>query len=211
MVVLAETVTAYCWSRKYWFHALGLEQYLDLIRRAIERRHRVTGDVELTGYDDDGLQIALDFRIKTTETNLARAYDAVRKVEAEIREVADQAVAKVGKQIAEITARVSGWGSESLRGLVNAVETAASTDDKGRALEELCSQLLSSVAGWTLTRWIRTETEEIDISVLNRSDEPRLSREPLFLWRVGTGRPNAERTNSFFSAKKLKTEAIDPA
>ncbi len=156
---------------------LGLEQYLDLVRRAVETRHRVKGDVELIHYDDDGAYVALRFKIDTSEKSLARAYDAVRKVEVEVLEAADQAADEVGQRIAEIAARLSGWGSESLDRLVDAVETANSADDKGRTLEELCSRLLSSVPGFTVTGRIRTETEEIDISVLNDSGEPRLRRE----------------------------------
>lgn len=165
------------WTRKYWYAPLGLEQYLDLVRRAVETRHRIKGDVALTDHDDDGAYIALRFKISTSETNLARIYDAVRKVEAEVLEAADQAADEVGQRIAEIAARLSGWGSESLDRLVESVEAAASPDDKGRTLEELCSRLFSSVAGFTVTGRIRTETEEIDISVLNDSDEPRLRRE----------------------------------
>jgi len=137
----------------------------------------VKGDVDLIDYDDDGAYIALRFNINTTETNLARAYDAVRKIEAEVLEAAEQAADEVGQRIAEIAARLSGWGSESLDRLVDGVESANTTDDKGRTLEELCSRLLSSGPGFSVTGRIRTETEEIDISVLNDSDDPRLRRE----------------------------------
>jgi hypothetical protein len=142
---------------------------------------------------------------------LARAYDAVRKVEAEIIEVADQAVDEVGQLVAKMAARVSGWGSESLDGLVNAVETAVSTCDKGRTLEELCSRLFSSVRGLKVAgNNLRTKTEEIDISVLNGSDDLTLrTRDPVFWRNVRTGRVNAVTTNSFFSTKRLKTEKAD--
>src|SRR6266404_2266425 len=66
------------WTRKYWYSLLGLEQYLDLVRRAVETRHRARGDVNLTDYDDDGAYIALRFRIKTAETSLGKAYNAIR-------------------------------------------------------------------------------------------------------------------------------------
>lgn len=165
------------WTRKYWYRPLGLEEYLDLVRRAVEIRHRAKGDVELTNYDDDGAYIALNFKIDTTESNLARAYDTIRKVEAEILEAADQAADEVGQRIAEVAARLSGWGSASLDHLTDAVEGAVSADDKGRTLEELCSRLFSSVDGFTVTGRVRTQTEEIDISVLNDSVEPRLRRE----------------------------------
>ncbi|AFZ17943.1 hypothetical protein [Allocoleopsis franciscana] len=44
----------YTWTRKYWYSPIGLEHYLDLIRRAVELRNRVHNDVEITNYDDDG-------------------------------------------------------------------------------------------------------------------------------------------------------------
>jgi hypothetical protein len=165
------------WTRKYWYSPLGLEQYLDLVRRAVETRHRVRGDVELTDYDDDGAYVALRFRINTAEKNLGKAFDAIRKVAAEVEEVAEQAADEVGQRVAEVAARMSGWGSETLDGLVDAVETARSADDKGRTLEELCSRLFASVPGLVVTGRVRTETEEIDISILNGSHDPRLLRE----------------------------------
>jgi hypothetical protein len=165
------------WTRKYWYSPLGLEQYLDLVRRAVETRHRVRGDVELTDYDDDGAYIALRFRITTVEKNLGKAYDVIRKIAAEVEEAAEQAADEVGQRIAEVAARLSGWGSETLDALVDAVENATSADDKGRTLEELCSRLFASIPGFFVTGRVRTETEEIDISVLNDSAEPRLRRE----------------------------------
>jgi hypothetical protein len=164
-------------TRKYWYSPLNLEHYLDLVRRAVETRHRLRGDVELTDYGDDGAYIALRFRIRTTETNLAQAYDAVRRVTAEIEESADRVVNDFGTHIAEAAARISGWGSERLDRLVDDVETARSADDKGRALEELCSRLFASVPGFSVTGRVKTQTEEIDISVVNGSTDPRLSRE----------------------------------
>ncbi|MGA2203134.1 MAG: hypothetical protein ABSG40_14330 [Terriglobales bacterium] len=165
------------WTRKYWYSPLGLEQYLDLVRRAVETRHRVRGDVELTDYDDDGAYVSLRFRINTVEKNLGKAYSAIRKVAGEVEEAAEQAADEVGQRIAEVAARLSGWGSETLDALVDAVETASSADDKGRTLEELCSRLFTSIPGFVVTGRVRTETEEIDISVLNDSVEPRLRRE----------------------------------
>jgi hypothetical protein len=164
-------------TRKYWYSPLGLEQYLDLVRRAVETRHRVCGDVELTDYDDDGAYVSLRFRIKTNEINLGKGYDAIRKIAEQVEEAAEHAADEVGQRIAEIAARLSGWGSASLDALVDAVENAASADDKGRTLEELCSRLFASVLGFAVTGRVRTETEEIDISVVNDSAEPCLRRE----------------------------------
>jgi Bacterial regulatory helix-turn-helix protein, lysR family/Restriction endonuclease len=54
---------------------------------------------------------------------------------------------------------------------------AKTADEKGRSLEELCSRLFASVHGLTVTGRIRTETEEIDITILNDGNDPRLRRE----------------------------------
>jgi hypothetical protein len=165
------------WTRKYWYSPLGLEQYLDLVRRAVEVRQRARGDVALVDHDDDGAYIQLRYRIAATDSRLDRAYAEIVKIDAEIVEAADQAADEVGARIAEVAARLSGWGANSLDSLVDAVDRATSADEKGRALEELCARLFSSVPGFVVKQRIRTETEEIDISVVNGSSEPRLARE----------------------------------
>lgn len=171
----------YTWTRKYWYEPIGLEQYLDLVKRSVEVRQKSHGDVGLTNFEDDGAFIQLSFEISTDEKNLGRAYDVVRKVCSELEETSEQISSEIGKQIAAIAARVSGWGSKDLDGLVQTVDTATTTDDKGRSLEELCSRLFESVNGLKVTNRIRTATEEIDISILNDSDDPRLRRESALL------------------------------
>lgn len=165
------------WTRKYWYEPLGLEQYLDLVRRSVETRQRTRGDVELGGWDDDGAYIHLRFKVRTDRRNLGQAYREVRRICDEVEETAHQAVDEIGKQIAKVAARVSGWGAEPLEVLVDQVATATQADQKGRALEELCSRLFETLPGLTVTSRVRTETEEIDLSVLNNSVDPRLKRE----------------------------------
>jgi hypothetical protein len=54
-------------TRKYWYSPLGLEQFMDLVRRSVETRQRSRGDVALQDYEDDGAYIRLIFRIVTGE------------------------------------------------------------------------------------------------------------------------------------------------
>lgn len=172
----------YSWTRKYWYSPLGLEQYMDLVRRAVETRHRLHQDVELTNYDDDGAFIHLTFAIHVDDSrDLGIAFGEARRVTGEIEEAAQQASDEVGTRIAQVAARLSGWGSNSLDSLVDEVATAKSTDDRGRSLEELCSRLFETIPGFTVTGRLRTATEEIDISILNDSNEPRLRRESALL------------------------------
>lgn len=174
---LIEGEAEHLWTRKYWYAPLGLEQYMDLVRRAVETRHRLRGDVELTDYDDDGAYIRVCFAILSGESSPAKAFDRAKKISAEVEEAAERAADDVGKRIAEVAARLSGWGSEPLDKLVERVETATSTDDKGRSLEELASRLFEQIPGFVVTGRIRTATEEIDISIVNDVTEPRLRRE----------------------------------
>ena len=167
----------YTWTRKYWHSPLGLEQYLDLVKRAVEVRATNTGDVMLSHFDDDGAYIQMTFEVSTKESNLLKAYEHVKGVCSMLEESAEAASNEVGKRIAEIAARVSGWGSQNLDQLVDAVENAKSNDAKGRSLEELMSRLFESIPGFSVTDRIRTETEEIDLSILNDSNDPRFRRE----------------------------------
>lgn len=165
------------WTRKYWYSPLGLEQYMDLVQRSAELRQRVRGDVVSIDSDDDGAYVHLRYVIVSTETKLDKAYAKIKKIDLEIAEAASQAADEVGVRIAEVAARLSGWGSNSLDSLVDAVEGASNASDKGRALEELCARTFSAVDGFSVSQRVLTETEEIDISIVNESSDPRLTRE----------------------------------
>jgi hypothetical protein len=171
----------YTWTRKYWYSPVGLEQYLDIVRRAVEVRAAWKGDVKLTHFDDDGAYIQMTFEVRSNETNLKKGFDQIRGICGQLQESAESASDEVGKRIAEVAARVSGWGSQTLDQLVEAVEKASSTDAKGRSLEELMSRLFESVGGFIVTDRVRTATEEIDLSILNDSSEPRFRREGAIL------------------------------
>lgn len=165
------------WTRKYWYAPLNLEPYLDLVRRAVETRYRTHGDVKVTYHDDDGAFIHLTYAIYTTDHNIRQAFETIQKISSEIEETAQQAADEVGTRIAEIAARLSGWGSDNLDTLVDRISTSTSNDEKGRSLEELCSRLFDSVPGFVVTGRVRTETEEIDISIRNGSPAVPFNRE----------------------------------
>lgn len=173
--VLAEA--DYTWTRKYWYSPLGLEPYLDLVRRAVEVRHRDHGDVELTHFEDDGAYIQMTFLIKSEEKNVGKAYERAKAICDELEEVAENAADSVGKHVAEIASRVSGWGKRPLDGLVMELTKAQSSDERGRALEDLVCRLFETVPGFVVTQRVRTATEEIDIEILNDSADPRFRRE----------------------------------
>lgn len=79
--------------------------------------------------------------------------------------------------------------------LIARVDAAESPTDKGTSLESLMSALFAQVPGFTVYESnVRTETEEIDLMVLNDGREPVYSRDPLILvecknWTARAGRP----------------------
>lgn len=171
---------AYCqyiWTRKYWDAPLGMPFYLDLVKRCIETREKTRKDVRFLHWDDDGAFIHLSYEYSNFPNELIDAYDEVIKRQSWLEEPAES-VARNAGILASITAqKVSGWGSSSPEELVDIVETAKTNDDKGRSLEELITRLFSTIPGFTVSGRVRTETEEIDISILNNSADPRFTRE----------------------------------
>lgn len=168
--------------RKYWDGALGMAHYLDLVRRSVEMRQRVHADVELLDWDDEEeTVINLVFEIHGLPTNLADAYEKVLARMKEFEEPAEEAMLKAGAIASEVGQRISGWGATPLDKLVEFVEKAKTSDDKGRSLEELVARLFGAVPGLTINGRVKTETEEIDITILNGSDDARFRRESALL------------------------------
>jgi hypothetical protein len=184
------------WTRKYWYMPINLEHYLDLVRRAVENRESLRGDVHIIHSDDDGAYVQLAYQIMGLPVggSLADAYEYALHVTEEIEEPAESATAETGRLVEAHIRRVERWGELPLDKLVEAVELATTSADKGRTLEELVTRLFESVDGFQTTGRIRTETEEIDITVLNGSADPRFSRESAVIlvecknWTVKCGK-----------------------
>jgi len=82
--------------------------------------------------------------------------------------------------------------------LLAAVNSAQGSTDKGKALETLVSSLFANVDGFSIQPNQRTDTEEIDLVVVNGSNEPR--------WRNGTPLILVECKN--WSARCGKNEVV---
>lgn len=171
----------YLWTRKYWEGPLGMPFYLDLIKRSVENRQRTHGDVTFLEWDDDGAYIRVEIEMRRLPEPLDEANAEVRKRLARLEEDADRVSEEVGKMVAGAAQKLSGWGELSLHQLVDAVEAAKGTDEKGRVLEELTARIFSEIPGFSVQGRVRTETEEIDISILNGSGHAIFHREEAFI------------------------------
>ena len=66
----------------------------------------------------------------------------------------------------------------NLKRLLRAQNRAKTSNEKGRALEKLTEALFNGIAGFTVEGMrVHTETEEIDLVILNGSNHPKLIRE----------------------------------
>jgi hypothetical protein len=101
------------------------------------------------------------------------------------REALRLAIIARRKAIDELTGTSSTkieWGENSLNKLVTLVESSKNSNEKGKALEELLVRLFENSQSF-LVNGINTttETEEIDVMVLNNSNDARFKRESAIL------------------------------
>lgn len=170
------------WTRKYWYAPLNLEHHQDILRRAIVVRQKSRGDVVLLHHEDDGAFIHLNYEIRGLPTkSLRAAWNTARNIADQLEEASHQLTDQIGMLVEGVIERVEGWGERDLAALVEQVETSVASDEKGRALEELVTRLFEGIDGLEATNRVRTETEEIDITLLNGCSSPRLSRERAYV------------------------------
>lgn len=104
-------------------------------------------------------------------------------------DASSQAVARMLKHFAKtgkIQSMKHTWSASAeirahLADLLQAVEKASGPTAKGRTLEALVSALLQTVPGFESQSNIRTQTEEIDMVVMNKSEEPLWRSSPVIL------------------------------
>lgn len=96
-----------------------------------------------------------------------------------------------------------------LAALLGAVETATTATDKGRSLEELMARLFGSVARFEVDdRNVRTETEEIDLTILNGSNDPPFSKEgPLLLVECKNWSSNCGKNEFVIFKEKIRNRS----
>jgi len=180
--------------RKYWSGSLGVEEYHDLVRAAVEARARSHGDVELGGTHDEDVLYGLDYTINVPAGNLRDALDHALKVNAEVLEAAEAVRVGIDDLVTTAAKRLGGWGSGPLDGLIDEMREGTA-HEKGLRLEELVSRLFNQVPGFSATGRVLTETEEIDIRVQNTSDDAFWRRESALLigecknWSTNCGHP----------------------
>jgi len=169
--------------RKFWDEPIGMWHYLDFVRRAIETRQRTHGDVVLDDFDDtDEDWVHLEYTIHLREANVGNAYAEGLRFNQQLFEAAQTITSSVEELLSKEAQKISGWGDLPLQDLIDKVDVQSTSDAKGRVLEELACRLFETVPGFQVAGRVRTATEEIDIRVVNNSDDPIWKKEgPIIL------------------------------
>lgn len=100
--------------QKFWSAPVGMWHYLDLVRRAIETRQRIRGDVILGDFDDsDDPWVHLSYTILLKQTDVAKAYDEGLKINQQLFEAAKIITSAVDELLAKEGPEAIGLGFAS--------------------------------------------------------------------------------------------------
>jgi hypothetical protein len=138
---------------------------------------------EVTADDSDDVMIFLSYEVNlppslTRSSTLLDAFNAARDVDARVAKPVDDLAERVNRLIARSQLSLVSGAHATLEKLIGSVEGGGSGQERGRALEALLAYAFNQVDGLNVQSVnCRTETEEIDLVVLNDSREVPLSRE----------------------------------
>jgi len=164
------------WYRKYWDLPMGLRPHMDLMKRLVEFRAEEFKDVEQIELRDEGDWCHLNFSIElNSKTTLYDAYEEAKNVMNWIDTHLNEAQANVGCLINKISEKYSNLKLVELPSLIEKLKLLnkenGDVNEKGKILEELSVRFFASIDGLQIIERIRTKTEEIDLVILNKSDE----------------------------------------
>lgn len=170
---------AHDWYRKWWTAPLGMAHHMDLIKRLVEFRQKEEKNIEGIEFDDEGdwchlyYSIIIPDEIKT----LYEAYDFGVNFSIWKDRILHSVQNRIGAIVNEIANEYSSFKSLEFPELIDRVESEKDSNIKGRLLEELMHKFFSFVEGFEVIERLKTETEEIDLVILNKSTIPLWQKE----------------------------------
>ena len=182
---------------KFWEEAVGSRFYLDLLHKSVRSMISVVEGLKIEDFDDsDDVLVVIEYSFRTDGENLEDIFNKARRIQDDIESPVQYVVDDVTRALARSADRVLRGHYAKVSDLLARVKAAESSADKGAALEALMAALFEQVPGFVVyDRNARTETEEIDLIVLNDSRDSVYLREgPLILvecknWTSKPGRP----------------------
>jgi len=161
------------WYRKYWDFPLGLPFHMDLMKRLAEFRASNDKDVQNIEFEDEGDWCHLNYEIlipKTANT-LEDAFIYASKIVDWIDNTVQTAQEGASELINKIVEKYNETSLLTLPELIEKVKTTLDISEKGKYLEELVARFFSEIEGFQIIERKRTKTEEIDIVIVNNSEQ----------------------------------------
>jgi len=182
---------------KYWGEAIGARFWLDLLQRCVLSRLYTVRDLKVDDFDDsDNVMGRLEYSFLVEGENLQEIFEEASRIQRDIEAPAESVLDDVTRALAISADRVLHGHYARAADLVARIDVAKSSDDKGVSLETLMVALFEQVPGFSVwKRNVRSKTEEIDLAILNGSQDPIFSKEgPIILvecknWTAKVGRP----------------------
>ena len=166
------------WYRKYWDYPLGMAFHMDLMKRLLEFRQSEFKDISDIEFNDEGDWCHLNYTISIGQVDtIGEAFKKGLKVSSWIENIVNDAQEKTGKLISNIAENYSQFKLLEIPNIIEKIETEEDSNLKGRALEELAYKLFESIKGFEVVERLKTDTEEIDLVILNKSDNPFWQKE----------------------------------
>jgi hypothetical protein len=146
---------------------------MDLMKRLAEFRADQNKDISNIDFQDDGDWCHLNYNIliPNTMTTIEDALNYANRILEWIDYTVQTAQDGASGLITSIIDKYNEASLIELPDLINKVKTIKDTDEKGKYLEELVARFFSEIKGFQIIERKRTKTEEIDIVIINRSEQ----------------------------------------
>ena len=170
---------AHDWYRKWWTAPLGMAHHMDLIKRLVEFRQKEEKNIENIEFDDEGDWCHLYYTIIIPDAieTLYRAYDFGLDFSIWKDRILHNVQNRIAAIVNEIAEEYSSFKSLEFPELIDRIEKETNANVKGRLLEELMHKFFSFIKGFEVIERLKTETEEIDLVILNKSTSPIWQKE----------------------------------
>jgi hypothetical protein len=182
---------------RYWHSPVSARFYLDLINKCVQRMQDSVQGLSLEEYDTShDSMILLQYSFPVTGSSLGEAYRKAARIQQKLESPADQVMEDVTKSLARAADKLVQGHYSAVSELITQVDNAHIPAEKGSALEALMEVLFSQVPGLVVSdRDLHTKTEELDLVVLNGSQDPVFSKDKSIIlvecknWTEKVGRP----------------------
>lgn len=170
------------WYRKWWNSPLGLPYHMDLMKRLVEFRQKEYEDVKDIEFFDEGDWCRLYYKIVPTQPiTLHDVYQYGLSISNWVDKIVNEAQEQISKLVSKIAKEYSSYKLVEIPELIDKVQTEKDSNIKGRLLEELICKIFSNIDGFEIIDRLKTQTEEIDLVILNKSKETFWQKESQLL------------------------------